>query len=237
MRIPRLVTVAGALLALTGSGLAPAGAAVTSGSASHSTAHRPAPPLPRLHSDSPIPAAPAAGRNARGQVRPDETVKNTEFTGNWSGYSAFSPGGGLTSVSANWNVPQVWCTVHGAESSWVGLDGDTIAARADTAIEQTGTTSDCTSGNPSYYAWWEPFPSAAHNYGDPVQPNDAMSASVTNLGNGTYRSVLTDNTRGWSESTTFGSTGTGNTAEAIVESPASTGWSRSRTSGTPASPR
>ncbi len=50
-----------------------------------------------------------------------------------------------------------------------------------------------------------------------------MSASVTNLGNGTYRSVLTDNTRGWSESTTFGSSGTGNTAEAIVESPSING--------------
>ena len=40
-----------------------------------------------------------------------------------------------------------------ASAFWVGLDG-----YSSTSVEQLGTDSDCVSGKPSYYAWYEMYP-------------------------------------------------------------------------------
>lgn len=40
-----------------------------------------------------------------------------------------------------------------ASAFWVGLDGS-----SSTSVEQLGRDSDCDSGTPSYYAWYEMYP-------------------------------------------------------------------------------
>ena len=92
---------------------------------------------------------------------------------NWAGYSAIN--GRYTTVSASWKQPTASCTSQTTYSSfWVGLDGD-----GSNTVEQTGTSADCSGGTPRYYAWYEMYPKYPTNLRNPVQPGDAMSASVT----------------------------------------------------------
>ena len=59
-----------------------------------------------------------------------------------------------------------------ASSFWVGLDGYNS-----TSVEQLGTDSDCVSGAPSYYAWYEMYPgNEASSFS--VKPGNSIVASV-----------------------------------------------------------
>jgi hypothetical protein len=94
---------------------------------------------------------------------------------NWSGYAV--TGSGFTLASGSWTVPAVDCTaIPGSSASfWVGIDGwdnDTV--------EQTGTDSDCDSGTPTYYAWYEFVPATGVTISSvPVSPGDQISADVS----------------------------------------------------------
>jgi hypothetical protein len=73
----------------------------------------------------------------------------------------------------------------------VGLDG---YSASDPSVEQIGTDSDCLGkGRPSYYAWFEmyPSPSVVVPASYPVAPGDTLSASVAVYGSG-YLLVLVD---------------------------------------------
>jgi hypothetical protein len=106
---------------------------------------------------------------------------------NWSGYSAIN--GTYSSVSANWTQPTASCTSQTTYSSfWVGLDGD-----GSSTVEQTGTSADCSGGQPSYYAWYEMYPKYPVNLSLPVKPGDSISASVT-ASNGRFTLTITNNT-------------------------------------------
>ena len=91
---------------------------------------------------------------------------------NWAGYADTNDT--FNSVASSWTEPTVNCansnsgldgilglsTLDGllggpgaASAFWVGLDGYTS-----TSVEQLGTDSDCDSGTPSYYAWYEMYP-------------------------------------------------------------------------------
>jgi hypothetical protein len=110
---------------------------------------------------------------------------------NWSGYAVTGEDGSVSSVTGSWIVPAVNCEGTnppiGAASFWIGIDGYTTAT-----VEQTGTDSDCSSGSPLYYAWYEFFP-------DPgiaittiaVQPGDVIAASVTYNG-AAFTATITD---------------------------------------------
>ncbi|MEY9925626.1 hypothetical protein ABH926_000246 [Catenulispora sp. GP43] len=112
-------------------------------------------------------------------------------SGNWSGYAA--TGGGFTSVSAGWTEPAVTCRSQTSYASfWIGLDGD-----GSNSVEQVGTESDCSGGRPVYSAWYEMYPSGPVGLTGPVSPGDAMHASVTSGGAGSFTLVLADRTRGW----------------------------------------
>jgi Peptidase A4 family len=59
-------------------------------------------------------------------------------------------------------------------------------------------------------------------YDNPVQPGDAMSASVVASGGGEFTLTLTDSTRGWNQATTQTSaTAQLGSAEVITEAPSS----------------
>jgi hypothetical protein len=68
-------------------------------------------------------------------------------------------------------------------------------------VEQTGTEADCSGGNAVYQGWFEMFPAAPVFYNNPVQPSDAMSASVVANGGGAFTLTLTDSTQGWTQNT------------------------------------
>jgi hypothetical protein len=142
-------------------------------------------------------------------------IKNSQSS-NWSGYAAIK--GRYTQVSASWTEPSVTCSSSATYASfWVGLDGDGSGT-----VEQTGTSSDCQGGNPIYFAWYEMYPQFPVLIRFPVQPGDAMSASVTAGINSSFKLVISDHTQGW----TFQTTKTLRSArlasaEAIAEAPSS----------------
>ena len=168
-------------------------------------------------------AAPAlAGRAAAGPygyAAPNHRVDHSTST-NWSGY-AVSGFGPYRSVSSSWRQPAVDCskTPTGWSAFWVGLDGDTT-----NTVEQTGSEADCSKGTAVYYAWYEMYPKYPVNYANPVSAGDSLSASVTYAGNGYFRLTLSDETRGWSHTTTqrLKSAKLGS-AEVIAEAPSGSG--------------
>jgi Peptidase A4 family len=155
------------------------------------------------------------GASASGGAPADGAASGTATTSmNWSGYAA--TGGRFTSVSSSWTQPAVTCTAQDTFSSfWVGLDGDGTAS-----VEQTGTEADCSGGAATYSGWFEMFPAAPVFYNNPVRPGDAMSASVTTSGSGSFTLTLTDQTQGWNQVTTQTSaTAQLGSAEVIAEAP------------------
>ena len=151
---------------------------------------------------------------AQGSAAAAEAASAAAVSGNWSGYAA--TGGRFTSVSAAWTQPAVTCTAQDTLSGfWVGLDG--VGTQS---AEQTGTQADCNGGTPAYSGWFEMFPAAKVVYDNPVRPGDAMTASVTTSGTGTFTLTLTDQTQGWNQVTTQTSaTAQLGSAEVIAEAP------------------
>jgi hypothetical protein len=138
----------------------------------------------------------AAAGGSTTRLRHDPNHKLTDSTStNWSGYAA--TGSRFTSVSASWTEPTVVCSGTAYSSFWVGIDGDTSST-----VEQTGTDADCSGSTPQYYAWYEMYPKFPTNLGNPVQPGDALSASVTTDGVGRFTLTIADSTQGWTFSTT-----------------------------------
>jgi hypothetical protein len=137
---------------------------------------------------------------------------------NWAGYASAGGAGTFTSVSASWAEPSVTCGAPTTFSSfWVGLDGD-----GTNSVEQTGTDADCDGGVAAYQGWFEMFPNAPVFYDDPVEPGDAMTASVVAGGGGAFTLTLTDSTRGWTQTADQTSdTAELGSAEVIAEAPSS----------------
>lgn len=151
---------------------------------------------------------------------------------NWSGYADTNDT--YNSVASTWTEPTVDCSGGGvsgggllgslgggptaASSFWVGLDGYTSSS-----VEQTGTDSDCNSGTPAYYGWYEMYPNPSVNLPSQyvVSPGDVMTGWVaSNAGGTSFVLALRDTTKGWLFMTT--QTGSGfsrSSAEVIAEAP------------------
>ncbi len=161
----------------------------------------------------------AAGSPASGpRLDPNHKITNSTST-NWPGYAA--TGGPFTSVSASWTQPSVSCAAGETSYSsfWVGLDG-----YSSNTVEQTGTDADCSSGTPRYYAWYEMYPKYPVNLSNPVQPGDAISASVTVASGGRFTLTISDATQHWSSTTTQKLNHASlSSAEVIAEAPSSRG--------------
>jgi Peptidase A4 family len=158
-------------------------------------------------------ASPVATVAATRRLAPDQIAPNGPRSGNsiskstnWAGYAV--TGTPVTSITGSWVEPSVTCPGTKVEQAafWVGIDG---FAASDPTVQQIGTDSDCTKkvkkvlGGPSYYAWFEMYPSAlvvlpSATY--PVSPGDVISASVTSSGS-SYVLAMSDSGR-WSYSTT-----------------------------------
>ncbi|HET6502798.1 MAG TPA: G1 family glutamic endopeptidase [Amycolatopsis sp.] len=132
--------------------------------------------------------------------------------GNWGGYVSF---GSFTTATAGWTEPSVTCNSRNdLFAPWVGIDGD-----GSSTVEQTGVATDCSSGSPVYQAWYEMYPAAPVYYSNPVSAGDKITATVTRTSTNTYQLVISDTSKGWSQTTTKSLTSKHSSAEAIIESP------------------
>lgn len=138
---------------------------------------------------------------------------------NWSGYAV--TGSNAQSVSASWIVPASTCSHGPAEFSsfWVGIDGWSSGT-----VEQVGTDSDCSSGRPVYYAWYEFYPQPSYYAGTltNLHPGDQITATVTYSGN-VFTATIKDVTSGGSYTTTFtpSTPASRSSVEWIAEAPSS----------------
>ncbi|MFI9722137.1 G1 family glutamic endopeptidase [Streptomyces sp. NPDC052396] len=131
---------------------------------------------------------------------------------NWGGYVAQ---GSFSRITGSWVEPHATCnTSNDLFAPWVGLDG-----YGSQTVEQTGVQTDCSSGSPVLSAWYEMYPAAPVYWNDPVSEGDHFTASVISQGNGVYTLTLTDDTKGWTESTQQSLDGQNASAEAVIESP------------------
>lgn len=138
---------------------------------------------------------------------------------NWAGYALDSPVGSVTDVNGSWIVPTVSCSKKNTYSAfWVGIDGDTS-----NTVEQIGTDSDCSSGSPNYYAWYEFYPAYPVNGIISVRPGDYISAEVSYIGNNQFTVSIVDHNNTQStqsfSTTQAVSNAQRNSAEWITEAP------------------
>ncbi len=133
--------------------------------------------------------------------------------GNWGGYASL---GHFTSAAADWTLPAVTCTsTNDLYAAWVGIDGD-----GSSTVEQTGVAADCSSGSLQWRPWYEMYPRSPVYFGSPAHTGDTIAATVTSLGSGKYRLVISDTTAGWTQTFNQSLRSARNaSAEAIVESP------------------
>jgi Peptidase A4 family len=127
---------------------------------------------------------------------------------NWAGYAAYNQTN-VRGVQGTWTVPAASyglnCAGTTYSSTWVGIDG-----YSDGTVEQLGTEQDWTNGSggsASYYAWWEMYPHPAYYVTlngkiAPVKANDSITAKVTYNNNNSFTLYMTNNTQGWSFTTT-----------------------------------
>lgn len=140
---------------------------------------------------------------------------------NWSGYAVTGAKDSFTYAAGSWTIPTVTCpgTATTYSSFWVGIDG-----YSSSTVEQTGTDSDCDSGTPSYYVWFEFYPRGSFLVNSvPVQPGDVMFATVTHAGV-KFTVEITNQTTGKTFSTSSLSLlAQRSSAEWIAEAPSSGG--------------
>ncbi len=121
-----------------------------------------------------------------------------DVSANWSGYAVTGSSVSYTSVTATWQQPTVACgagDAGAASAFWVGLGGYSVSSQA---LEQVGTSADCdpTTGEPTYYAWYELVPSPAVTVEHlAVHPGDMITASVNVLGGNTAELQVKNRTR------------------------------------------
>ncbi len=135
---------------------------------------------------------------------------------NWGGMAA--TGSGFSSVSATWTEPNASCnSSNDLYAPWVGIDG-----YGSSSVEQTGVATDCSSGSPQDEPWYEMYPAAPvylNTSQYPVSAGDSITASVQNTSGSSYKLTLSDNTKGWTFTTTQSLSAPRSSAEVIIESP------------------
>jgi hypothetical protein len=110
------------------------------------------------------------------QARPGEN-EPVSVTRGWAGYVVRTNGGSFEEVKGSWVQPKVVCNRPGSSAAfWVGLGG----ANADSeALEQVGTSADCSgSALVSYSAWYQLFPAPPVELPVTIRAGDTVAAEV-----------------------------------------------------------
>ena len=151
---------------------------------------------PRL----PAPSAPNSGASA-----------GTSY--NWAGYVA--SGGGFTSLSGSWTVPQVSAGGNfSGNATWIGIGG----VNANDLI-QVGTQAVTQGSTTTYQAWYETLPSLSQNMPITINPGDFITASLAESAAGQWTIFLRDNTDNQSFQTVVPYNSSSSSAEWIEEMP------------------
>ncbi|MGX7632521.1 G1 family glutamic endopeptidase [Bacillus thuringiensis] len=144
---------------------------------------------------------------------------------NWSGYSIKGGDTELTSISAEWTVPNVTPSSTGQDTfsaTWIGLSGPPSDTNNIANIIQVGTSQFILNNKPVFYAWLELYPAPPENFckqgttncvnnlpfnnmpaniGDtlPVKAGDLIRASIQKMpfNNNRWRLFLMNSTQGW----------------------------------------
>jgi uncharacterized repeat protein (TIGR01451 family) len=136
---------------------------------------------------------------------------------NWSGYALSVGAGTVTQASGSWIVPTVNCTAGPSTAYaafWVGIDG-----WSSNTVEQTGTDSDCSSGTPTYYAWYEFYPARSFLISSlNITPGEVVSGQIVYNGSGQFTVSLTAGGSTFTKSSTV-SNAQRSSAECIAEAP------------------
>jgi Peptidase A4 family len=122
-------------------------------------------------------------------------------------------------VVGTWVQPSAICAAGESSwsSPWVGIDGNNSST-----VEQVGTDTDCSRGNPFYYAWYEMYPKSLVQIPMTVTPGHTYTGEVTSTNASTYTMKLTDNTTGATFQTTQTSKKAKRTSvEWVMEGPSS----------------
>jgi hypothetical protein len=110
-----------------------------------------------------------------------------DVSSNWAGYAVTgvgstattaSTGMSFTDVTGSWTQPTATCTPGQSTSAaiWVGIGGYTVGSNA---LEQTGTSADCSSaGKATYYAWYELVPATSVTLKLKVAAGDKITSTV-----------------------------------------------------------
>lgn len=156
-------------------------------------------------------------------------------SGNWSGY--IEGNGPNTSVTGTFSVPSLYAgDPDGSNmSQWVGLDG----WESDTQLIQSGIDEVPNSTMPGYFSivpWWEILPAAETpitTLATLVAAGDSITIAISQVSGSTWEISFTDNTSGDNFTTDQTYTGSGTTADWIVEAPLSGGTQTSLADYTP----
>jgi hypothetical protein len=98
-------------------------------------------------------------------------------TPGWAGYLVRTGTDSFAEVEGSWRQPHVVCNRPGSSVAfWVGLGG---ANRNSDALEQIGTSADCSEGALlAHSAWYQLFPAPPVELPLVVRPGDTISARV-----------------------------------------------------------
>jgi len=98
-------------------------------------------------------------------------------TRGWAGYLVRTGSDSFAEVQGSWVQPRVVRNEPGSSAAfWVGLGG---AKRKSAALEQIGTSADCSErALPSHSAWYQLFPAPAVELPLAIQPGDTISGRV-----------------------------------------------------------
>jgi len=123
----------------------------------------------------------------------------------------------VTSINASWVVPRVNTYLGVSYSSlWIGIGG-----QLEKTLIQVGTEQDVTTGQGTYYAWYELLPSYAVVLNVTVSPGDVMFASISLVDSATnqWRIQISDTTTGQGFSTMVVYNSARTSGEWIMERP------------------
>jgi hypothetical protein len=143
-----------------------------------------------------------------------------ELTRAWAGFVQHVGGRSFTGVRATWTIPRVVCNRPSSSVAfWVGLGG---ASSRSQALEQVGTSVDCSErAEVSYSAWYQAYPSTAVEIPVVVRSGDAVTAGVRVSGRRVALTLVDDSTgASFAEQLTVPTPET-DSAEWIVEAPSS----------------
>jgi hypothetical protein len=98
-------------------------------------------------------------------------------TNGWAGYVVRTVAASFEDVAGSWVQPRVVCNRPGSSVAfWLGLGG---ASSDSTALEQVGTSADCSErAHVSYSAWYQLFPAPPVELPLRIRPGDKLAAKV-----------------------------------------------------------